>query len=322
MADTSGSVDGKVRLREAADRFCNWGKWGPNDQVGTLNYITPEAVVNAAQLVRRGKVFSLAIDFGPDGPQTGYLRRFNPMTFMLRDGGDTHAGSMPDMPEGIGGADDVIILPTHGATHWDALAHIHFDSRMWNGYDCREVSSFGARRNDIAQYRDRIVGRAVLLDLPRYLDLAWLEPGRAITGATLDECVRKQSLTLAQGDILLLRFGHIAMCRARNSWEQYAGGDAPGLGFDSLQWLFERQIAGVASDTWGVEVRPNETSYAQQPWHRIAIPQMGLLVGEMFDLDSLAEDCAADGVYEGLFVANPLPFVGSVGGPVNPTFIK
>ena len=320
VADTDDG--GETRLREAADRYCNWGKWGEDDQVGTLNYITPEMVVAASRLVRRGKVISLAIDFGDSGPQQGFLRRFNPMTFMLRDGDDVYARSLAGAPQGIGGADDVLFLPTQGATQWDALAHIFYDSRMWNGYDCRLVSSMGAERNDIAQYRDRIVGRAVLLDIPRHLGVDWCEPGQAIGPETLDAVIADQGVVVGRGDIVLLRFGHIAQCRSAGTWGNYAGGDAPGLGFDTLGWIQDREIAALASDTWGVEVRPNELSFVNQPWHRVALPQMGLCVGEIFDLETLATDCAADGVYEMFLCANPLPVIGSVGGPINPTAIK
>jgi kynurenine formamidase len=313
---------GERRLRAAAQRFCNWDKWGPEDQLGTLNYITPEIIVGAVALVRRGVVFSLAIPFDEHGPQRGFLRRFNPMTFMLRDGDDAYSRQMGAVPQGIGGADDVILLATHGATHWDALGHIFFDSKMWNGYDCRLVSSFGAELNDIGCYRNKIVGRAVLLDFPRHFGVDWCQPGQAIGPAELDACARHESLEIRRGDIVFLRFGHIAMCRARSDWGDYAGGPAPGLAFDSLEWIYEREIAGVASDTWGVEVIPNEVAYVSQPWHRVAIPQMGLLVGEMFDLDHLAIDCAEDGVYEMFLSANPLPVTGSVGGPINPTVIK
>jgi kynurenine formamidase len=312
---------GEARLREAAERYCSWGRWGPDDQVGTLNHITPELVRQAAGLIRQGRIISLAIPFDQQGPQTGFLRRFNPMTFFLRDGGDTCAGGPGTTLPGAGAGDDVILLPTHSATHWDALAHIHLDYKMWNGYDCREVGSMGARKNDIAAFRDRIAGRAVLLDLPRALDLPWCQPGRAIGPDDLDRCAERQRVELRPGDILLLRFGQIAMCRALGAWGDYAGGDAPGLAFASLGWLHERQVAGVASDTWGVEVRPNEITCVGQPWHRVAIPQMGLLVGEMFDLEELAAVCAAEGTYEVFFTANPMPFTGSVGGPVNPTAI-
>lgn len=314
---------GEQRLREAARRYCNWGRWGPDDQVGTLNFITPHDVISAAKLIVHGRVLSLAIPFDETGPQTGHFRRFNPMRFLLRDGADTYAGSVPGMPPGIGGADDVVLLATHGATHWDALAHMYYESKMWNGYDCREVGSLlGAQRNDIAAYRQRIVGRGVLLDVPRSLGKQWCEPGEAIDGSQLQACAEQERVEIRRGDILLLRFGHIGMCRSRDSWGDYAGGDAPGLAFDSLSWLFEHEIAGVASDTWGVEVRPNEITFVAQPWHRIAIPQMGLLVGEMFDLEALADDCAKDGRYEFFFCANPIPMTGSVGGPINPTAIK
>ncbi len=302
--------------------MCNWGRWGALDQAGTLNFITPGVIRDAAQLVRRGQVFSLAIPFGQDGPQTGLLRRFNPMTFMLRDGGDTCAAAIPGAPEGVGAGDDVILLPTHAATHWDALSHIHLDFKMWNGYDCREVSSLGAGRNDITSYRERIVGRGVLLDVARSLGASWCAPGQAIGPADLDACASSQGVQVREGDILLLRFGHIAMCREAGAWGGYAGGDAPGLAFASLDWLFEKGVAAVASDTWGVEVRPNEISWVAQPWHRVAIPQMGLCVGEIFDLEELAADCAGDGVYDFFFSASPLPVTGSVGGPINPTAIK
>lgn len=313
---------GEARLRQAAERWSNWGRWGPDDQVGTLNYITPELVVAASRLVERGTVFSLAIDFGQSGPQAGFLRRFNPMIFMLRDGDDAFARDLVGRKQGYGTADDVLLLPTQSATQWDSLAHIFYDSKMWNGYDCRLVSSLGAERNDISTYRDRIVGRAVLLDLPRHREVDWLAPGEAISGDELDACAARQNVTIERGDIVLLRTGQIAQCRAAGAWGDYAGGDAPGLDFDSLGWIHDHQIAALAADTWGAEVRPNQLSYVNQPWHRIAIPMLGLCVGEIFDLEALAADCASDGRYTMFFCANPLPVIGSVGGPINPTAIK
>ncbi|MFZ0215708.1 MAG: cyclase family protein, partial [Candidatus Dormiibacterota bacterium] len=271
------SDDGAERLAEAARLYCNWGRWGPNDEVGTVNFITQAEVFQAANLIRRGRVFSLAIPFDQSGPQSGSLRRFNAMGFMLRDGDDVFARAMPGVPRGIGGADDVIIQATHGATHWDALAHIFYDAKMWNGYDCRMVSSLGAEKNDIAAYRDRIVGRAVLLDLPRHLGIPWCEVGQAITAEDLDSCASAQGVEIHPGDVVLLRFGQLHMTRDKGAWGDYAGGDAPGLDFDSLRWVHDREIAGVAADTCGVEVRPNQITYCSQPWHRIALPQIGLL---------------------------------------------
>jgi kynurenine formamidase len=313
---------GAARLAEAARRSCNWGRWGPDDEAGTLNFITPEMVVAASRLVRRGTVFSLAIDFGASGPQNGFLGRFNPTTFMLRDGSDAFAREMPGVPRGIGAADDVLLMPTQGATQWDSLAHIFYDGRMLNGYDCRLVSSLGAERNGIASFRDRVVGRAVLLDVPRHLGVDWCAPGKAIGGDLLDAAAAAQGIAVGTGDIVLLRTGQLASCRAAGSWGDYAGGDAPGVDFESLAWVHERQIAALATDTYSAEVRPSEITYASFPWHRVAIPQIGLCVGEIFDLEALAADCAADGVYEMFFSACPLPVIGSVGGPINPIAMK
>jgi kynurenine formamidase len=312
---------GEARLRDAAKKYCNWGKWGPDDQLGTVNYVTKDDVARASKLVRDGRVFSLAIPFGDSGPQSGGFRRFNPMMFMLRDGAGAALGTM-GTPPGIGGADDIIMLATHGATHWDALSHIFFDAKMWNGYPATDVNSWGAKRNDIANYKDKIVGRGVLLDLPRSLEVDWCEPGLAITDKHLTACAASQGVEIRRGDFLLIRTGQINQCRTRGSWGDYAGGDSPGLAFDTLDWLQKSEIAGLATDTWGVEVRPNEFPFVNQPWHRIAVPQLGLLVGEMFDFEALAADSAKDHRYEFFFMGEPLPVTGSVGGPVNPIAIK
>jgi hypothetical protein len=123
MSEATEEDGGRKLLEEAAAHFSNWGKWGPDDQAGTVNYITPEDIRGAAGLIRREDVFSLAIPFDQNGPQTGSLRRFNAMSFMLRDGDDVFSRDMTGVPRGIGAADDVVIQATHGATHWDALAH-------------------------------------------------------------------------------------------------------------------------------------------------------------------------------------------------------
>ena len=120
---------------------------------------------------------------------------------------------------------------------------------------------------------------------------------------------------------VLVRTGQLTRAR-RDGWADYAGGAAPGLSFTD-RWLAARQRdRRIATDTWGFEVRPNEFDVAFQPLHQVAIPHIGLFIGEMWDLDALAEDCAADGVYDFLLVAAPLPVTGAVGAPVNPIAIK
>jgi len=314
-------------VRRLADRCSNWGRWGADDQLGTLNHLTPDDVVAAAGLVRSGRVFSLAIPLDERGPQTGGLGRFNPIHLMIRDGNAAVTGTVVrDFYGGkdrwIRGADDLLILPLQSGTQWDALAHIIFDGKIYNGYDATAVGSKGAIVDDIAIARDRIVGRGVLLDLPRSQGRPWLEPGEAIHAADLETCLESQGVIAGRGDILLIRTGQIAQCRAAGSWGDYAGGSAPGLALDTAPWLHDREVAAIATDTWGMEVLPNETADVFQPLHIILIVHAGLMVGEIFDLEALAEDCAADGRYEFLFSAPPLPITGAVGSPVNPLAIK
>jgi kynurenine formamidase len=191
---------------------------------------------------------------------------------------------------------------------------------MWNGYSAALVNSFGAQRNGVQQLRDRIVSRGILLDIARWKGAPWLDPGYAISEADLDACCGAEAVAVGTGDVVLVRTGQMGYCQ-RHGWGSYAGGDAPGLSFFTAEWLYRRQIAGIASDTWGVEVRPNELPGAVQPLHQVMLPHMGLLVGEMFDLEALAEDCAGSGCYEFFFVAAPLPITGAVGSPINPQAI-
>jgi hypothetical protein len=135
------------------------------------------------------------------------------------------------------------------------------------------------------------------------------------------QCPARQRVMVGRGDIVLVRTGQLTRTR-RDGWGEYAGGDAPGLSFNCAGWLHGTEIAAIATDTWGFEVRPNEFEVAFQPLHQVAIPHLGLTIGEMWDLDALAADCASDGVFEFFLVTAPLPVTGAVGAPVNPIAVK
>lgn len=308
-------------VKALADKYKNWGRWGDDDQLGTLNYITPQKIVDASGLVKQGKVVSLAIPFDDNGPQTGSFGRFNPIHFMLQDGGDVSIGAQDHLPN-IQYTDDAVTMPLQCATQWDALAHILYRGKMYNGYEAHHVNSTGAKKNGMENAKDKIVSRGVLLDIPRYKGKQWLEPGEAIYPEDLDGAAAMGKVSVGTGDIVLVRTGQIGQVRADGSWGEYSGGSAPGLGVDCAQWICEHEIAGYATDTWGTEVIPNETPDIFQPLHMILIVHAGVLVGEIFDLEGLAQDCANDGVYEFLFVAPPLPITGAVGSPINPQAIK
>ncbi len=308
-------------VKALAEKYKNWGKWGADDQIGTLNYITPQKLIDASQLVKQGKVVSLAIPFDDKGPQTGSFGRFNPIHFMLQDGGDISVGAQDHIPN-LQYTDDAVTMPLQCATQWDALAHILYQGKMYNGFEAREINSTGAKKNGMENAKDKIATRGVLLDIPRYKGKQWLDPGEAIYPADLDGAAEMGKVSVGTGDIVLIRTGQIGQVRAEGSWGEYSGGSAPGLGVDCAAWICENEIAGYATDTWGTEVIPNETAEIFQPLHMILIVHAGMLIGEIFDLEGLADDCANDGVYEFLFVAPPLPITGAVGSPINPQAIK
>jgi kynurenine formamidase len=317
----SGEIDAAT-VREWGRRYSNWGRWGADDHHGTLNFITPARVLEACSLPRRGLVVSCALPFDDQGPQTGVAGRHNPIHTMLADGGDALAGAQDFLAGGFRYADDAVSMPLQCGTQWDALAHVFYDGRMYNDRDVRLVTSRGALANSIDRIADGVVGRGVLLDLPRFLRVPWLDDGTRIRPEHLESCAEASGVAIQSGDILLVRTGMLTRCLTQKSWKGYCGGPAPGLSVHCAGWLYERELAAVATDTWGVEVIPNETRDCFQPLHMIALRNTGLLFGEIFHLDALAEACADDGDYAFLFTAPPLPITGAVGSPINPLAIK
>jgi kynurenine formamidase len=313
-------------LRDAAEKYKNWGKWGPDDEIGTLNFTSPDDIIAAAQLVKKGKVISLALNFdnnGPQGAKSKYpaMGRINPLHTMLRTGTDAYSGVLDK--RGIRAADDMVVMPLQCGTQWDGLGHVFYEDYMWNGYDCREVTSAGAQKCGIEKTKSRMVGRGVFLDVARALGKDDLEDGYAITSDDLDKTAKMQGVQIKRGDYVIVRTGQMERCLKAGSWDGYPGGDAPGFSFESLNWIQRTEIAALASDTWGCEVRPNESEQGiNQPWHWITIPIMGLTMGEIFHVADLADDCAADKVYEFMFVAPAIPITGAVGSPTNPLAIK
>lgn len=315
------AADPEGAIAVAAQRFSNVGRWGSDDVIGTMNFLGDAERLAAAQLVTRGAAFSLSQPFDMNGPQRGWRRRTNPVHAMLDTGTDAEHGQT-GFPHGLGGADDIISMPLQCSTQWDGLGHIFDHGQAYNARRAADVvSSLGDAVTGIETVADRIAGRGVLLDVGRVVGGGELPDGFAISAAHLDQTALAHGVEIRRGDIVLVRTGQLARTK-RDGWGEYAGGPAPGLSFTTAEWLHGHEIAAIATDTWGFEVRPNEFTPAFQPLHQVAIPHIGLFIGEMWDLDALAEDCTADGRYEFLLVAAPLRVTGAVGAPLNPIAIK
>ena len=302
-------------LRTLAPKVSNWGRWGPDDEVGTVNFITPEAVRRGAACVKRGDVFSLGLPLGADGPQLGTHGRMNPIHLMSALEGRVSA-------EGdFRYSDDIVVMPLQCATQWDSLAHVYYDGQLYNGFPATAITAAGAARNAIDRVGAGIVSRGVLLDVARLWGVERVAPGVAIKPTDLDAAERAAGVRVGTGDVLLVRTGHLGAFKVDRDREGYLR-RAPGLGVACVEWLHARQVAAVATDTVAVEVIPWEDPAVPLPVHLLCIRDMGLTLGEMFDLDELAADCARDGVWEFLFSAPPLKVTGGVGSPLNPLAVK
>ncbi|SDG59809.1 cyclase family protein [Microbacterium pygmaeum] len=316
-------TDPEAEIAARAEAYRNWGRWGEDDVLGTLNFIDSAKRVEAAALVREGAVVSLSQSFDTDGPQKGWRRRTNPVHTMTDTGVDAERGNQ-GFPHGIGGADDVIAMPLQCSTQWDGLGHIFDHGFAWNGRRAGDVvTSEGDLVTGIEHAASVIVSRGVLLDVARHLspETGELPDGYAISAAELDACADAQGVTIGRGDIVLVRTGRLARAR-REGWGEYAGGPSAGLSLSTAGWLHRTEIAAIATDTWGFEVRPNEFDVPSfQPLHQVVIPNMGLTIGEMWDLDELAASCAARARWDFLLSAPPLPITGAVGSPINPVAI-
>ncbi len=318
---------------EVAARLSNWGRWGPEDQVGTLNLIDPAARRRGVAAVVDGTALSLGIPMSEaEGIQLGFVPgRVNPtrtMTSVNRP--------QTDEPEWVAFSEDVVTLSLQSATHWDGLAHASYGAgpeggKLYNGYPASSVTEAGASRLGIHNVCT-LVSRGLLLDVARAKGLELLEPGYPITPADLDAACALGRIDVEPGDVVLVRTGqilHLGLPGRRG----IAGADrerdlvayswpSPGLTVATAAWFRERDVAAVAIDTLALEVYPCESEDLYLPVHLLHLVEMGMTQGQNWFLEELGEACAGDGRYTFLLDASPLPFTSALGSPVNPVAVR
>lgn len=293
----------------------NWGRWGSEDELGTLNLITPDVVRRAASCVRIGKTFALGLPLSSDGPQTGAVPgRINPIHRMTQV--NTSFGEDPDA---IAFSDDVVEMGLQAATHWDALSHVSYRGVLYNGFPAGSITGDGASRCSSDRIGS-IVGRGILLDIPRAKGVERLEGGYAIGSSDLDDAARMGRIEVEPGDVVLIRTGQMQLLAAGD--KEGFGYPSPGPGMDAARWFRRHDVAAVATDTLAFEVFPCERDDLFFPVHMLDLVEMGLVQGQNFFLEDLAADCAGDGVYEFFLEATPEPFARAVGAPVQPVAVK
>jgi len=293
------------------DKISNWGRWGKEDERGALNFITDAKRAAAAKLVKTGQSVSLALPLAtivaPDNP--------TPVThLMVETGFESHTVPVP-------WAGDYFAIAPHGManTHLDALCHMFHKGKMYNGFSAEEVGAHGARRCAIDVTREGIVSRGVLLDIPRLRKKDWMEPGDRIFPEELDAAEKAHGVKVEEGDVLLIRTGRSAMRKAKGAWDPTRVG-APGLDAGCLEWLHDRKIAVLGSDS-ASDVMPSGDSEHPLPIHVGTIVLMGVHLIDNADFDALSEACARAGRYEFLFSMCPLILERGTASPVNPVAI-
>jgi kynurenine formamidase len=310
--------DEEFEFKQIGKRLSNWGRWGEEDQLGTLNFITDAKRKAAALCIRRGELIDLGMPFDSDGPQkTGMNGRFNPIHRMTIMPGERVS------PSGMQVADDMVILPTQCATQWDSLAHVGYDGYFYNGRPYSVVTaSHGAALNSIDRTVNRLVGRGVLLDIAGLKGVASLGASEEITADDLDAACARQRVEVTSGDIVLVRTGWYRYYLDESLGVPYVGTEIPGLGVSCCEWLHDREVAAVASDNQAVEVKPNPHPRWGLPVHMILIRDMGMTLGEIFNLEDLASACESDHVWDFFFSGVGLKVSNAVGSPVSPIAIR
>jgi kynurenine formamidase len=297
-------------FRELFDGVAAWGRWEDARGGGFLNYLTPERIVGAAGLVRSGTTISLSQPLETEA------------RIDVPEPADHHMTMMPgDMGvAGLNFAKDYIGLDYHneGHSHIDAFCHVAFDGLLFDGKPADSITATGAETDTIEILKDGLVGRAVLLDVPRSQGIRWVEPGDYVFREDLEAAEHEQDVTVGAGDILLVRTGHARRLAEHEPWDTSQA--KAGLHPTAASFLAERRIAALGSDG-NNDTAPSATEGVAFPIHVLALNAMGIHLLDYLQFEDLAPHCEAVRRWEFLFVAAPLRIVGGTGSPLNPIAI-
>ncbi|GAA1136154.1 cyclase family protein [Nocardioides aquiterrae] len=292
------------------ERVSNWGRWGANDQRGTLNLLDDGRRLEATAAARSGQVVSLAHDLDTvSGPDNG-----RPALHYMTQQADVGGGEPRVNTDFVG-------FDFHGksVTHLDALCHCSFRGRLYNGVGSADsVDSRGGHFGTVDQLRDGVVARGVLIDLPRAAGVGWLEPGTAAGPDDLVAALAAQGTERRPGDVVLVRTGHRRRRAELGAWDP--SNLSAGLAPEAMAWLHATDTVVLGSDG-DSDARPSGVDGVESPIHALALTAMGMPLIDNLNLEDAAVACSAAGRWDFLFVLAPLRIPGGTGSPVNPLAI-
>ena len=313
-AKTTPSPVSAVEFDQLFERVCNWGRWGTDDEKGTLNYLTPELVRASAALVKSGRTVSLALPVntvaGPDNPRPSVHYMVKTYDFRPDHGEPWFAG-------------DYLGTELHGdcRTHIDALCHVAYKGKLYNGKSPDTVTSRGATSMDITAYAQGLAGRGVLLDIPGFRKVKWLEPGEAVTADEIEAVEKFQGVRLGEGDIFLFRTGHHRRRLELGPWNNNCDGEGEaGLHVNVMPLLQERKIAAFFPDGDG-ETVPSNVEGVPYPVHALQIAAMGMACADCLRFEELVKVCEKENRWTFMVVASPLRIPRGTGSLFNPIAI-
>lgn len=302
----------------------NWGKWGPEDEVGSLNYLTREEVLRGIKAVSQGKTFTLQVQMGHPKGDPLWPGRAQPTRVNVVDKGHYLCGKGPDFPGHAEYADDMLIMYLQGSTQYDALGHVWCGDELYNGYDAKTTAGRMTKASVLPIAERGVVGRGILIDIARHRNKRVLDRGETFTHEDLMAAARAQGTAIEKHDILLIRTGWIGSYYETDNATFYKDFVEPGLTYspELVRWFHEMEIPNLVTDTIANEVTADPVSGVVLPLHNALMRNLGVTFTEIVQLDPLAEDCAADNQWTFLYTAGPLKVVGGTGAPVNPVVIK
>lgn len=308
------------------DTPSNWGKWGPDDELGSLNYLTAAEVLRGVAEVRSGEVFTLQIHMGrqeapgdPLWPGREATRRKNVMDESTWDG-----EGAPSFPGGLHYADDTAEIFLQGSTQYDALGHVWYDGKLWNGYDARSTVGGMAKASVLPIAERGVVGRGVLVDMARHRGKEHLAKGETFDHTDLIAAAEAQGVAIEPHDVLLVRSGFVPYWYTTTPEQFYEGFNEPGLTYsrELVQWFQDMEIPNLVTDTIANEVTYEPATGVALPLHCSLMRNLGVALTEICWLEDLAAACAADRRWTFLYTAAPLKVVGGTGAPVNPVVVR
>jgi kynurenine formamidase len=324
MAD--GTTTKQTTLHELlADGPTNWGRWGPDDEVGSLNYLTSEEVMRGIRSVKQGKVITLGMAIGNKGGDPVWPGRSPAMRLMTQDKSYYVSGKLTPMAGGLEYSDDFVAMYLQGSTQYDALGHTWYDDKIWNGYDA--MTTAGGMEKDsvypIAQHG--VVGRGILLDAARARGVDAMDKGEVLNLPDLLDIAKKQSVSIEKHDILIIRTGFLSRFFKDGAAKFYEGAFVePGLNYSKelVNWFHEMEIPALCTDTIANETTVHKETGIALPLHAALMRNLGVALNEICDLEELGQSCAEDGQYTFLYTAAPVKFKYATGAPANPVVIK